>query len=307
MMAADQTTESSDYDALGRTVAWRSFLDEAHQRLAAAGSESPGVEARRIVEEASGFEGTEFHVGLKELATQRGVVAFDDMLGRRLGGEPLQYVLGRWGFRTLDLLVDSRVLIPRPETEVVVGVALEELDRLAQSENQLTAVDLGTGTGAIGLSLAVERTDTTVVLTDASAEALQVARANLAGIGRAAMRVSVLEGSWFAPLPEHLRGSVDLVVSNPPYVSPDDELPAEVQDWEPLGALIAADSGRSDLAEVIDGAGAWLRPGGALVIELAPHQAAWAHDRATVAGFTRVDVVADLAGRERVMRGRWPG
>ncbi|MFV2040100.1 MAG: class I SAM-dependent methyltransferase, partial [Acidimicrobiales bacterium] len=203
-MTPDGADQLTDYDSLGRTVAWRSFLDEARQRLEAAGFASADIEARRIVEEASGYEGAGFHSGLNELATQRGVVAFDAMLGRRLGGEPLQYVLGRWGFRTLDLLVDRRALIPRPETEVVAGVALDELSRLATPGRRLTALDLGTGTGAIGLSLAAERPDTEVILTDVSTEALKVARANLAGLGRAGTRVSIAQGSWFVALPDRL-------------------------------------------------------------------------------------------------------
>ena len=118
---------------------------------------------------------------LDELATKRGVVRFDAMLERRLAGEPLQYVLGSWGFRTLDLIVDRRVLIPRPETEVVAGLALAELDRLAEPGRMLTAVDLGTGSGAIGLSLAAERTDTHVILTDASTEAVPRSFSRISG------------------------------------------------------------------------------------------------------------------------------
>ena len=122
--------DPAGYDASGSTVAWRAFHQEALTRLAAADVDSPEVDARRIVETASGFEGAEFHLGLDELATKRGVVRFDAMLERRLAGEPLQYVLGSWGFRTLDLMLDRRVLIPRPETEVVD--ALVEHERAEQ-------------------------------------------------------------------------------------------------------------------------------------------------------------------------------
>jgi release factor glutamine methyltransferase len=305
-MMAMAEHDPAGFDPAGRTVAWSAFYAEARERLSSSLFESCDVDARRLVEEASGYEGADFHLGLKEPATKRGVARFDAMIERRLRGEPLQYVIGSWGFRTLDLLVDRRVLIPRPETEVVAGVALDELERLAEPGCQLTAVDLGTGSGAIGLSLAVERTDTDVVLTDVSPEALQVARANLAGTGRAATRVTIAQGSWFEPLAAELRGKLDLIVSNPPYVAPDDHLPPEVRDWEPMSALMAHDRGRSHLEVLLAGAGAWLRGGGAVVLEMSPEQTSWATERATDAGFVDVKIVADMAGRDRALRGRWP-
>ena len=175
--------DPAGYDPSGSTVAWRSFHEEAVARLTGAGFESAEVDARRIVEAASGFEGGEFHLGLAELATKRGVVRFDAMLDRRLAGEPLQYVIGSWGFRTLDLMVDRRVLIPRPETEVVAGIGIDLVRSLDRSA---TVLDLGTGTGAIAFAIAQEVPRATVVATDRSADALALARANLAGIGPAA-------------------------------------------------------------------------------------------------------------------------
>src|SRR5438105_5970876 len=143
------------------------------------------------------------------------------MVARRAAGEPLQYVLGRWAFRTLDLMVDRRVLIPRPETEQVVEVALAEARRL----HARIAADLGTGSGAIALSLAAELPGVDVWATDVSADALAVARANLAGIGTfAAARVRIQEGDWFGALPPELRGRLDIVVSNPPYIGDDESL-----------------------------------------------------------------------------------
>src|SRR5690606_38267662 len=148
-------------------------------------------------------------------ATVRGAIHLDAMLARRERGEPLQYVMGRWGFRSLDLLVDDRVLIPRPETEVLAGLALDEVRRLGAP----IAVDLGTGSGAIALSLAAEQPGLEVWGTDASEDALAVARANLAGLGRAATRVRLVAGDWFAALPAELAGRIGVVVSNPPYVA----------------------------------------------------------------------------------------
>lgn len=291
-------------DGLAGTVAWRALHDEAVERLRAAGLPSPEVDARRIVEQASGNEGAAFALGLSDLATVRGVAAFDAMVARREGGEPLQYVLGGWGFRTLDLFVDRRVLIPRPETEQVVEAALAQLRRIGGTgagARPVTAVDLGTGSGAIALSLAVEHVHTTVWATDASADALDVASANLAGIGRPAGRVRIAEGSWFEALPADLRGEVDLVVSNPPYVAEGDELPAEVGDWEPRAALVAGSSGLEALERIVADAPGWLRPGGALVVELAPWQAAQVADLACEVGFASAEVGRDLVGRDRMV------
>jgi release factor glutamine methyltransferase len=290
-------------------IPWRAFLREATSRLREAGSPDPGGDARRIVERASGWEGGDHHLHLDDPATVRQVAFLDAMVERRAAGEPLQYVVGRWGFRTLDLLVDRRVLIPRPETETVVDWALAEVDRRRAERPgpgaaPVTVVDLGTGSGAIALAVAVERPGVDVWATDRSPDALAVARANLAGIGSAAARVRLAAGDWFAALPGELRGATDLIVSNPPYVAAADDLPAEVRDWEPVGALIAGPTGREDLERLVDEAPDWLAPGGALVVELAPHQAALVAERARAGGYAEVFVRADLTGRERLVVAR---
>ena len=293
------------------TVAWRIFLAEATARLRDAGVGSAEVDARRIVEQASGYEGAELFLGLDEPATHRGVVQFDRMLARRVAGEPLQYVLGAWGFRTLDLFVDRRVLIPRPETESVVERALGELDRLragsASSARPFTVVDLGTGSGAIALSIAAERPGIDVWATDVSPDALAVARSNLAGLGRAGARVRLSEGSWLDALPDELRGSIDLIVTNPPYVATDDDLPSEVQDWEPTQALIAGPTGREAIEQILTRAPGWLATRGALVVELAPGQAAFVAAFARDVGFDETEVAPDLTGRDRMVIARRGG
>jgi release factor glutamine methyltransferase len=234
------------------------------------------------------------------------------MVERRLGGEPLQYVVGHWQFRRLDLLVDARVLIPRPETEVVAEVALREavragarraVDAWGGTEPTFAVADLGTGSGALGLALAAELPEALVWATDASAEALAVARANLAGLGLAATRVRLAQGMWYEALPQELRGRLRVIVSNPPYVAEAEYggLPAEVRDHEPREALVAGPTGRECLEGLIDGALAWLEPGGAVVLEIAPHQAAVLADRAGGAGYEQVEVHADLSGRDRVL------
>jgi release factor glutamine methyltransferase len=278
-------------------MTWRHLYTLATERL---GSD---VEARRIVERTSGREGPDWLLALDEHVPERAVPFFDDMVERRAAGEPLQYVLRRWGFRTLDLFVDQRVLIPRPETEVVVEVAIRELRRI-DSRRPLVA-DLGTGSGAIALSIAVEVPDAHVWATDASEDALAVARANLAGLASpAAVRVRMERGRWFDALPAAFRGEFDVIVSNPPYIAEGEVLPAEVAEWEPPSALVAGPAGTEAIAEVVVGASAWLAPAGAAVVEVAPHQADDARALARDAGFGHVDVRPDLNGRARVLVAR---
>ena len=276
-------------------VTWRALYAEAAQRL---GSD---IDARRIVERASGNIGADFHTGLDEPVSVRALAFFDGMVERRAAGEPLQYVLGVWGFRLLDLYVDQRVLIPRPETEVVVEIGLDELRRLAPRHP--VVVDLGTGSGAIALSFAKEAS-ADVWATDRSTDALAVARANLAGLGRAATRVRLVEGSWYQALPAVLRSRISLIVSNPPYVADSDDLPAEVADWEPESALLAGPTGLEQITEVVKEGPVWLDRPGALVVELAPHQGEEAVQLAYDAGFTEAFVKPDLTGRVRALVAR---
>ncbi|HTN99386.1 MAG TPA: peptide chain release factor N(5)-glutamine methyltransferase, partial [Microthrixaceae bacterium] len=234
-----------------------------------------------------------------------GMARFDGMLSRRVAGEPLQYVLGSWSFRTLDLMVDSRVLIPRPETEAVVEVALAELDLIGGSDRQTLVVDMGTGSGAIGLSVAAERVRAQVWLTDVSSDALDVARANIAGLGRAGARVNTGHGSWFEALPDDLRGQIDLIISNPPYVAQGAELPAEVANWEPTQALWSGPDGTDDLRQIVAAAGDWLIEDGILVCELSPEQAKQMESFAAE-HFHDARIASDLTGRDRALVARRP-
>ena len=286
------------------TTTWREVAAETEARLSALTS-SPANETRWIIERAAGFDGAEYVLGLDEKVTERGMHFHDLMVERRLAGEPLQYVLGRWGFRTLDLFVDRRVLIPRPETEVVAGLAIAELQSMRTNGiDRPVVVDLGTGSGAIGLSLAVEVERSQVWITDASADALVVARSNLAGIGRAATRVSAVEGSWFEALPDELHGTIDLIVSNPPYVAISDEVEDVVRDLEPMSALFAGEDGLDDIRKIVTGAATWLRPGGTLVLEMAPEQLPVVLELANACGLTGGMSYPDLAGRPRAVVAR---
>lgn len=280
---------------MNEPVTWTVLRREAACRLAAAGVVSSEAEARWLVEEAA--------PEVDGPVTARARAHFDAMVTRREAGEPLQYVLGHWAFRTLDLLVDRRVLIPRPETEVVAGAAIDEVRRLRGDDGGVV-VDLGTGSGAIALAIATEVPSVDVWAVDRSAGAVAVARANVAGLGRAGRRVRVAEGDWFDGLPDELVGGVDVVVANPPYVADGDELPDEVAGWEPASALRAGFDGLDDVRRIVAGAPAWLRRPGALVVEFAPDQAAAVAGLASGAGFDDVVVHRDLAGRERFVVAR---
>lgn len=275
------------------SVTWASLWSETAERV-------PRPHARWLCEVASGYDGDEFVSMLDSPVTQRAVAHLDSMLARVDAGEPLQYVLGRWGFRHLDLMVDRRVLIPRPETETVVEVALRLAKRMA---SPIVCADIGTGSGAIGLSLATELPidDVTVWMTDNSANALDVARANAAGIGRAAANVRVAEGDWFEALPHELGGQLALVVSNPPYVADDDpELEPIVREWEPRPALFGGADGLDAIRVLVDGARKWLRPDGWLVIEIGSNHGDRVTDLLHDAGYEEVEIHKDPSGHDRV-------
>jgi release factor glutamine methyltransferase len=235
------------------------------------------------------------------------------MVDRRVGGEPLQYVLGSWSFRGIDLFVDPRVLIPRPETEVTAAIAIAEAARLGSRRGRRSAwtgtttaeavADLGTGSGAIALAVASELPDAEVWATDRSADALAVARANLAGEGAAATRVRLVEGDWYAALPVALQGRLRVIVSNPPYVTERelDDLPPEVVRYEPRDALVSGGTGLEATERIVAGAPRWLEPRGALVVEIAPARADAARALARDAGLVDVSVERDLTGRDRVL------
>ncbi len=281
---------------MGGTTSWRQLLAET----TAAVGERPA--ARWLCEVASGADRIEDV--LDEPATQRMVAHLDAMVARHGAGEPLAYVLGRWGFRHLDLAVDRRVLIPRPETEVVAGVAIELARTLPPP---IVIADLGTGSGAIGLALVDELPleGTTVWLTDASPDALDLARANLAGVGRRAANGRVAAGDWFAALPAGT--TLDLAVANPPYVADGAaDLDDAVREWEPHAALFAGPDGLDAIRAIVAAAPGHVRSGGWLVLEIGADQGAAVDQLLRERGFVDVAIRPDLTGRDRVAVGRLP-
>ena len=278
------------------TSTWR---DLWQQTIDVLGERGP---ARWLCETACGLDGDEFTAALDEPATERMVAQLDTMVARYRSGEPLAYVMGRWSFRTLDLMIDRRVLIPRPETELVAECAIDA----ARQVTPRVVVDLGAGSGAIGLSLAAELPvdGTEVWLTDASSDALDVARANVASVGRGAANVRIAEGSWFDALPHELRRRVNVIVSNPPYIAVGDpEVEESVREFEPESALFAGSDGLRDIEMIVRGAREWLAPGGILIVEIGHRQGDAVRALAQGAGFDpeSIEIRLDLAHRPRFL------
>ncbi len=287
------------------TSSSREALVAAVDALRAAGIQSPRLDAELLLAEATGWErarlAAEPEAGVPAAAARR----FGELVRRRLRREPVAYIHGRKGFRPVELAVDRRVLIPRPETELLVELALELAPR--------RVLDMGTGSGAIALAIADELPDCEVVATDTSPAALEVARANAERLGLAG-RVKVVEGT-LPPDP----GEIDLIVANLPYVAEGEwvGLEPEVTEWEPREALLAGPDGLDairTLIHLLDRRRALSRiapqtstaPGArpTLALEVGIGQADSVAALLREAGYASVETRPDLAGIPRVVWGR---
>ena len=281
-------------------ISWRNMV------LQTADMVGDKVVAKWLCEHASGCEPGEFPAIQDELVTNRAAVHVHDMVRRYLAGEPVQYVMGRWAFRHLDLMVDKRVLIPRPETELLPEIVMQHLHHLASPH---VIADMGTGSGAIGLSLLRELPvgSATVWLTDVSEDAINVARANAVGIGRPATHARFAVGEWFGAFNESMRGSFHVIVSNPPYIADaDPEVDESVLQWEPHMALFAGNDGLRDIRVIVSEAPQWLVPAGMLIVEMGYTQAAAVSALFESAGFVEVRVHNDITGKPRFVSGELP-
>lgn len=256
--------------------------------------QSPEASAERLMLSVLGTDRAGL-IGRREGLSNEEARAYGRLLCRRCTGIPLQHLTGEQGFRHLVLRIEPGVFVPRPETETVVDVALEVLDGCAEPR----VVDVGTGTGAIALSIAQERPGARVWAVDRSPDAVVLAGENSALLG---LDITVLQGEFLEPLPAELRGRLDLVVSNPPYVPRDRDLPAEVL-ADPPEALF----GGPEVYEALLGqAFEWLRAGGHAVVEIDDGAARAVSEQVARAGFTDAVVHRDLAGRDRVVAARRP-
>jgi release factor glutamine methyltransferase len=263
-------------------------LNAAADAMAAAGVETPRLDAELLLAGATGWERARMAANPEAEIPPPAARRFGEMVRRRLRREPVAYIVGCKGFRHLELAVDPRVLIPRPETELLVELALE-----LQPQRVL---DVGTGSGAIALAIAAELPECEVVASDTSSRALEVARSNAARLGLAE-RVELVEGTLAAEV-----GEFDLIVANLPYVSEAEwgELEPEVTEWEPPEALLAGADGLDALRPAILAFAAAPVVG----LEIGEGQAAVVGELLAAVGFTAVEARPDLAGIERIMVGR---
>jgi release factor glutamine methyltransferase len=265
-------------------------------RTLAASSASPRLDAEILLACVLGVERGRLAALAERALAAADAEAFASLVARRAGGEPVAYLVGRRDFWTLTLEVGPQVLVPRPETELVVEFALAAL----AGWNSPAVLDLGAGSGAIGLAIASERPDAVVDLVEASAAALAVAERNRVRLGLDNARL--LAGDWFGAVPGR---RYDLVAANPPYLAADDpHLAAAELAHEPRAALVAGPTGLEALAAIVALAPSHLAPGGHLVLEHGATQGAAVRALLEGAGLGDVATRRDLAGHERATAGR---
>lgn len=262
---------------------------------------SPQVDAERIFMHVLGVKRSDLYVD-ERVASRAEEDLLRQLIERRRTLEPLQYLTGTQGFRSIELLVGPGVLVPRPETEVLVGRVIEKTSGIGAPK----IVEVGTGSGAIALALGDELPHANVWATEVSSDAMVWATKNLEGLQLP--NVKMMEGDLFSPLPSDLRGRLDAVVSNPPYLSDSDlaRAPIDVRDHEPRIATTAGPSGLEVATRVIHEARRWLRPGGWLLLETWAGQ--WNSLKSVLEeSYEDVSIHPDLGGTDRVAEARWPG
>lgn len=272
----------------------RELVGPAAEWLGGRGVPSPRLDADRMLAHVLGLQRLDLYLDLERPLIPSEVDDFRELVRRRGRREPLAYVLGSWSFRGLEIAVDPRVLVPRPETEWLVERALARIADRAVPH----VLDLGTGSGAIAIAIALERPDAIVTATDISRDALTVARANAA---THAATIDFREGNLLAPV---AGARFDLVIANLPYVGEGEAVDPEVAGFEPALAVFASDAGRALVSRLIREVPIVLCNGGLVALELGPDHAAWAIDRLTEAGLEDAASEPDLAGVVRLVFAR---
>ena len=283
--------------------AWtvRSLLAWARDWLGKKGIESPRLDAELLLARALNCDRMRLYIDIDKPPQADELVRFKALLLRRAGREPVAYILGAKEFYGRAFAVDARAFIPRPETELLVQAALQALAE-ADAQEGVRALDLCAGSGAIGVSLAAERDGLLVDLVELSPGAAEVARANAAAHG--AGRATVHLGDLYAPLPPARRYSV--IASNPPYIVLRDraELAPEIAEHEPALALFGGEDGLDVIRRIVAGSPRWLAPGGTLLLEIDPPEAAAVVALCEAAGLASARVAKDLAGQDRIVSAR---
>lgn len=263
--------------------------------LGGKGVDSPRLNAELLIGHALGLKRMQLYLEFERPLAESELEKIRPLVRRRSQHEPLQYILGETEFHGLRLKVDPRALIPRPETELLVELAIA-----ACPSPPATILDLGTGSGAIALALAQAFPLAAVQAVDINEGALSLARENAAVLGLTD-RVQFLRSDWFASVPMSLR--FELIVANPPYLSAEETAaaPLEVRGFEPVSALTAGEGGLADLQRILNAAREFMIPGGVLAMETGISQHAHLMEFARCAGFPGVDSRRDLTGRDRFL------
>jgi release factor glutamine methyltransferase len=274
----------------------RELVVQAADWLAEKGVPSARLDADRMLAHALGLRRLDLYLDLDRPLEPAEVARFRELVRRRGRREPLAYVLGSWSFRGLELATDARALVPRPETEWLVERALARLPEIEAPR----VLDVGTGSGAIAISIAVELPEAVVTAVDLSPDALALAGENAATHD---VQITFLESDLLAAV---AGATFDLVLANLPYVGEGQAVDAEVERFEPALAVFAADDGRALIERLLTSVGGVLAPGGIVALELGDTQSAWALARLAELGFEDASAERDLAGLERLAFGRRP-
>ena len=279
----------------------KAALDWTTEYLERKGDENPRLSSQRLIAHACGLSRIELYTNLERPLTHDERAVLRDFVKRRAEGEPLQYIVGEVGFRFLTIEVARGVLIPRPETEVLVSEFLRLLPAPCD-DVVLHVADVGTGSGCIAVSIASERPDIHVYALDIAPAALELSRKNVERCG-VEDRVSVIESDMLSALEEEHADSLDGIISNPPYIPSDvlQVIPREVTDYEPALALDGGEDGLDAFRVLLAQSWALLKPQGVLAVELHEDCLDAAAELAREAGYSDVRIVYDLAGKPRVL------
>lgn len=289
-----------------KTDLWtiKAALDWTQAYLERNGDENPRLSAQWLLSGATGLSRIELYTSYEKPLDPGERAVLRMSIPRRIAGEPLQYIVGETGFRHLTIKVREGVLIPRPETEVLVDEALTYLKHLSKGKTneELLVADICTGSGCIACAIAAENLSTRVVATDIAGEAIMLARENAEHCGLEE-RIEIYQGDLGEAVPGNYQGCFDLIVSNPPYIPSKvlDDIPCEVSDFEPRLALDGGEDGLDIFRRIVVWAYDALIPGGAFIVELHEDCLDKAADFARAKGFSSTRIIADLSGRPRIL------
>ena len=280
-------------------VSLRELFDQGREAIRQSGMENPELEASVLLAKAFNIEARDIYSHPEREFGPEEVEEFNRLLERRIKREPTAYILGEKEFYSRSFMVTPDVLIPRPETEILVEEALKILGNLISP----SIIDVGTGSGCIAVTLGCERQDARIFATDISYEALLVARKNSERLG-VSRRVSFIHADLLGCFKDK---SFDLVVSNPPYVKGSDyiSLDRDVRDYEPKLSLLGGEEGIDYIKEIVPQSKRALKKGGWCVIEVGVNQSGRAREMFEEAGFEDISLTKDLSGIERVIKGKW--